>query len=154
MSNHAATVKIVTVSNPKGDTEVHAPGCADLKRKAKGYQDAFTWEVSSAVELSAEFWADQISDTCEVDSPEGQALAAEWVGTFRFLPCAPAFPEAAEVAPLAVVSLDGEEIAVQVAATASAPHGFSAKGSAKSSACVHCGRTWAASAHRAFRAAA
>lgn len=34
------------------------------------------------------------------------------------------------------------------------PHAFSAKGSAKASACVHCGCTWAAAAHRKHRAAA
>jgi hypothetical protein len=40
------------------------------------------------------------------------------------------------------------------AALASGPHAFSAKGSAKASACTSCGRTWAAAAHRAHRAAA
>lgn len=42
----------------------------------------------------------------------------------------------------------------EVQVPASESHAFSAKGSAKASACVHCGRTWAAAAHRAHRAAA
>lgn len=92
MSATAATVKVVTVSSPKGDTEVHAPGCADLKKKNKGYQDAYTWTVSTAVELSHDFWSDQIGDEVDPDSPEGWAVAESWVGTFHFMPCCPAFP--------------------------------------------------------------
>lgn len=86
------TIKVTTVSSPKGDTEVHAPGCADLKKKNKGYQDAYSWVVASAVELSHDFWSDQIGDEVDPDSPEGWAVAESWVGTFRFMPCCPAFP--------------------------------------------------------------
>lgn len=47
-----------------------------------------------------------------------------------------------------------EEIPPAEPVVADEPHAFSAKGSAKASACVSCERTWAASAHRRFRAAA
>lgn len=46
------------------------------------------------------------------------------------------------------------EVAKAQLAAAVEPHGFTAKGSAKASACASCGRTWNAAAHRAFRAAA
>lgn len=33
------------------------------------------------------------------------------------------------------------------------PHAFTAKGSDKATACASCGKTWAAAAHKAYRAA-
>ena len=111
-----ATVKVVTVSNAKGDTEVHAPGCADLKKKNRNYSDAYTWSVGSAVELSHDFWNDQIGDTVDPDSAEGWATAESWVGTFHFLPCCPAFPadQAAEPVVAAPAAVTGMEHQIRV----------------------------------------
>lgn len=145
-NTNAAPVRIVTVSTFTGHTEVHGPGCADLKRKANKYDNECTWTVSSLVELSHEFWADQIGDTVDPDSPEGWQTARDWIGEFRVMPCAGKIPT--EIAPAEAPAVEAAPV------PASGPHAFSAKGSAKPSACVHCGRTWAASAHRAFRATA
>lgn len=157
-NTNAAKIRIVTVSTTRGDTEVHGPGCADLKRKATKYDNECTWEVGSLVELSHEFWEDQISDQVEPESPEGWAIAEAWVGEFRVLPCAPKFPGEKVRKPSRSerILLVGDREAARCAEApvpASQPHAFSAKGSAKASACVHCGRTWAAAAHRAHRAA-
>jgi hypothetical protein len=73
----------------------------------------------------------------------GNAPATTWM-----VVDAPAPAEAPEPAAPVV-----EEPAKTEVPAVEGAHAFSAKGSTKASACASCGRTWAASAHRAFRAA-
>lgn len=94
-------MKVAIINTPKGHTEVHAHGCADVAKSEKRNKDeAWVIEVPSLVELSHTYWNDQIGDTVDPNSAEGWATAESWTGEFKVLPCAKALPfkvEAAEV---------------------------------------------------------
>jgi hypothetical protein len=81
-------MKVAIINTASKGTEVHGHNCADVKKSAtRNGDDAWIVEVDSKLDVSHTYWADQISDTCEVDSAEGWSTAEAWLGEFNFLPC-------------------------------------------------------------------
>jgi hypothetical protein len=122
--------------NYEGEVRVHAtPADAYDKgsRKALDSWDLASWAAEFAAPAQAEAEAILAALT-----PAEQEVITARAAALDALPTEEE-PEVEEI------------LAPQV--PASEPHAFSAKGSAKASACMTCGRTWAASAHRKHRAA-
>jgi hypothetical protein len=79
---------LVTVCSkiPSNDPEIHLAGCADIARNVQRgvYEDAgYDIEVTSKLEVSAEYWADIIAEN---DEPEDEQ-ARRYLSEFKFYPC-------------------------------------------------------------------
>lgn len=89
-------MKVAIINNTFAgkQTEVHAPGCADVpKAEKRNHDEAWVVDVESLVDLSMTYWADQIGDTVEdLDSDEAWATAETWSSEFNVKPCVEGLP--------------------------------------------------------------
>ena len=93
-------VKITVVKDWRGQEEVHAAGCADLKRRNRPYRlaEALTMDAETLGDLYATYW-DCIADEQVYDGSSYATLEEvwwAWRGEFDVKPCAKALPEMPE----------------------------------------------------------
>ena len=92
-------MKITVVKDYRGQEEVHAAGCADLKRRNRPYRlaEALTMDAETLGDMYSVYW-ECIADESvgEGDYPTLEAVWWAWRGEFSVKPCASKLPEMPE----------------------------------------------------------
>jgi hypothetical protein len=132
-------MELTIVKDSHGQEHVHKAGCADLRKRSKGYraQDAWTHDWDSLEAMYLDYWCNGIAEEAVAagDYPTVRHCVYAWTGEFTVHPCVdlPEMPDPDadlkwELPRTLVVSAPDAETAAKIVREALADAGIEIKG--------------------------